>query len=70
MWSKCPLRAHLADEAERFVQIDKSICGLTPKLKDETMKLYISADIEGIAGISHWDEASKNKPEYHEFRDT
>jgi len=31
------------------------------------MKLYISADIEGIAGISHWDEASKNKPEYHEF---
>jgi D-aminopeptidase len=26
------------------------------------MKLYISADIEGIAGITHWDEASKEKP--------
>ena len=23
------------------------------------MKIYISADIEGIAGISHWDEAGK-----------
>jgi D-amino peptidase len=33
------------------------------------MKLYISADIEGIAGITHWDEAGKNKPEYHEFRE-
>ena len=33
------------------------------------MKLYISADIEGIAGITHWDEASKDKPEYHEFRE-
>ncbi len=33
------------------------------------MKIYISADIEGIAGITHWDEASNNKPEYHEFRE-
>jgi len=33
------------------------------------MKIYISADIEGIAGITHWDEASKAKPEYQEFRE-
>ncbi|RLA10357.1 MAG: amino acid amidase [Gammaproteobacteria bacterium] len=33
------------------------------------MKLYISADIEGIAGITHWDEAGKNMPEYQEFRE-
>lgn len=32
------------------------------------MKVYISADIEGITGISHWDEAGKSKPEYQEFR--
>jgi D-amino peptidase len=32
------------------------------------MKIYISADIEGITGISHWDEAGKSKPEYQEFR--
>jgi len=33
------------------------------------MKVFISADIEGIAGITHWDEASKAKPEYQEFRE-
>jgi D-amino peptidase len=27
------------------------------------MKVYISADIEGIVGISHWDEAEPEKPE-------
>lgn len=32
------------------------------------MKIYISADIEGICGISHWDEAGKHKAEYQEFR--
>lgn len=33
------------------------------------MKVYISVDIEGIAGISHWDEATKTHPDYPEFRD-
>jgi len=32
------------------------------------MKIYISADIEGIAGISHWDEARKAHATYPEFR--
>lgn len=32
------------------------------------VKLYISADIEGVAGIAHWDEAGKKQPEYPEFR--
>lgn len=32
------------------------------------MKIYISADIEGTAGIAHWDEADRAKPEYKEFR--
>ena len=32
------------------------------------MKVYISADIEGIAGISHWDEAAKAHATYQEFR--
>ncbi len=33
------------------------------------MKLYISADIEGIAGIAHWDEARQDRPDYAEFRE-
>lgn len=33
------------------------------------MKVYISADIEGVAGISHWDEATKTHATYPEFRD-
>lgn len=32
------------------------------------MKVYISVDIEGVAGISHWDEATKDHPTYPEFR--
>jgi D-amino peptidase len=32
------------------------------------MKVYISVDIEGIAGINHWDEATKTHPTYSEFR--
>jgi len=32
------------------------------------MKIYISADIEGVCGIAHWDEASKASPDYAEFR--
>lgn len=33
------------------------------------MKLYLSADIEGIAGASHWDEASKGGDGYEELRE-
>lgn len=32
------------------------------------MKIYISADIEGIAGIAHWDETSKKTSDYSEFQ--
>lgn len=31
------------------------------------MKVYISADIEGITGINHWDETSKGKLGYDYF---
>jgi D-amino peptidase len=33
------------------------------------MKVYISVDIEGVAGITHWDEARKPHPDYPEFRE-
>ena len=33
------------------------------------MKIYISVDIEGVAGIAHWDEASKSHADYPQFRD-
>lgn len=33
------------------------------------MKVYISVDIEGVAGITHWDEASKTHADYPEFRE-
>lgn len=33
------------------------------------MKIYISADIEGIAGITHWNEATKSHSDYPEFRE-
>lgn len=33
------------------------------------MKVYISVDIEGCAGITHWDEANKSHADYAEFRD-
>jgi D-amino peptidase len=33
------------------------------------MKVYISADIEGVAGIAHWDEATKSESVYQEFRE-
>jgi len=33
------------------------------------MKVYISVDIEGVAGITHWDEAQKNHADYGEFRE-
>ena len=33
------------------------------------MKVFISADIEGTAGITHWDEANKTHDTYAEFRE-
>jgi D-amino peptidase len=33
------------------------------------MKIFISADIEGVAGISHWDEASLHKPDFSIFQE-
>jgi D-amino peptidase len=33
------------------------------------MKVYISVDIEGCAGITHWDEAEKSHRDYPEFRE-
>jgi D-aminopeptidase len=33
------------------------------------MKVCISADIEGIAGMVSWDEADPANPAYAEFRD-
>jgi len=33
------------------------------------MKIYISADIEGIAGISDWDEATLGKEHYNIFQE-
>ena len=32
------------------------------------MKVYISADIEGVCGISHWDETKLNHPDYRFFQ--
>lgn len=32
------------------------------------MKIYISADIEGVAGICNWDETTLNKPDYKYFQ--
>ncbi len=31
------------------------------------MKVYISSDIEGVTGVTHWDETSKSKGDYHPF---
>lgn len=33
------------------------------------MKVYISADIEGITGVTHWDEADRQNPDYSEFKE-
>lgn len=33
------------------------------------MKVYLSADIEGVTGIAHWDEANKIKADYGEYRE-
>ena len=33
------------------------------------MKIYISADIEGVTGVTHWNEADKKNPDFDEHRD-
>jgi D-amino peptidase len=33
------------------------------------MKIYITADIEGVTGAAHWDETDKKNPDYAEFRE-
>jgi D-amino peptidase len=33
------------------------------------MKVYLSADIEGITGTTHWDETEKKHADYGEFRE-
>ena len=33
------------------------------------MKVYISADIEGITGVTHWDETETGKPGWEEARE-
>ena len=30
------------------------------------MKIYISADIEGVTGVMHWNETEKSKPDFQE----
>ena len=32
------------------------------------MKVYISADMEGVTGVAHWDEVDHNKPQYSYFQ--
>jgi D-amino peptidase len=39
-------------------------------LSSTIVKLYLSADMEGIAGVAHWDDVSKAAPtEYRAFQD-
>ena len=33
------------------------------------MKIYITADIEGVTGAAHWDETDKKNPDYGEFQE-
>ena len=32
------------------------------------MKVYISADMEGVTGVSHWEEVDHNKSAYTQFQ--
>jgi D-amino peptidase len=40
-----------------------------PIREKKQMKVYISADIEGITGTSHWNETEKKEADYAEFRE-
>ena len=33
------------------------------------MRVYVSADIEGVTGIAHWDEADRTKSDYRWFQE-
>jgi len=33
------------------------------------MKVYVSADIEGVTGVNHWDEADKKSSDFDEYRE-
>jgi D-amino peptidase len=33
------------------------------------MKVYVTADIEGVTGATHWDETDKKNPDYGEFQE-
>lgn len=33
------------------------------------MKIYISADIEGVTGVTHIHDATKTESEYREFQE-
>jgi D-amino peptidase len=37
--------------------------------KGEKMKVYISADMEGLNGTTHWDETDRKHADYGEFRE-
>jgi D-amino peptidase len=37
--------------------------------KEQTMKIFISADIEGVTGVTHWDETDLAKAEYASARE-
>jgi D-amino peptidase len=45
------------------------ISSAASKYEDTIVKIYISADIEGVAGIAHWDEATKDHAAYQEYRE-
>ena len=50
----------------------RSPCASTvkfPSFQGHITKVNISVDIEGVAGITHWDEAEKAHPDYPEFRE-
>ncbi len=45
-----------------------ALCNIKLTKDRKSMKVFISADIEGVAGVSHWEEASSKGPGYQEAR--
>jgi D-amino peptidase len=45
-------------------------CGTNagPKGQEEGLKVFISVDMEGVAGVVHWDEVEQGKTDYEMFR--
>ena len=63
----------LLDEAEfgsKKVMIYESwnILSLLAVPGSLTMKIYISADFEGISGVANWEEVINDKPDFDYFR--